>query len=106
MRPVRMVQRIGGVRNGVPWPEPGDVVELPDSEAADMISNGYAEQADAPQHAEALPDVAADQEAADEATTVEQGDEPASEPEASGTDSDPSPAANRKRPAKRTAKRR
>lgn len=41
---VRMKSRIGGYRNGAPWPEVGDTIDLPDHEAADMITNGYAEE--------------------------------------------------------------
>ena len=40
---VRMKIQITGTRNAVRWPAPGGVVELPDGEAADLCSQGYAE---------------------------------------------------------------
>lgn len=42
---VRMRIKIGGYRDLQPWPEIGDTIELPDAEAADLIANGYAEEA-------------------------------------------------------------
>jgi hypothetical protein len=39
---VRMKQRIGGYRNGEPWPEPGASIDVPDHEADDLITQGYA----------------------------------------------------------------
>lgn len=35
--------RIEGTRNGVRWPDAGGVVDLPDGEAADLCSQGFAE---------------------------------------------------------------
>ena len=43
---VRMKQYISGYRDGVPWPLKGGTVEVPDHEGADLIANGYAEEAD------------------------------------------------------------
>jgi hypothetical protein len=43
---VVMNTRIGGFRNGEPWPEPGGVIDVPDHEAVDLIANGYASEAD------------------------------------------------------------
>lgn len=42
---VQMRTQIGGTRNGAPWPARGDVIDLPDHEAADMIAAGYAVEA-------------------------------------------------------------
>lgn len=42
---VRMRKHITGARNGLAWPNVGELIELPDHEAADMIANGYAEEA-------------------------------------------------------------
>lgn len=42
---VRMKSRIGGYRNGEEWPAIGDVFDVPAHEAADLISQGYAEEA-------------------------------------------------------------
>lgn len=42
---VQMKTQIGGYRNGEAWPAPGGLVDLPAHEAADMIANGYAEEA-------------------------------------------------------------
>ena len=39
---VKMNIRIEGTRNGVRWPEVGTVVDLPDGEAADLVSQGLA----------------------------------------------------------------
>lgn len=39
---VVMRARISGTRNGVDWPAPGEVVELPDAEAVDMLAAGLA----------------------------------------------------------------
>jgi hypothetical protein len=40
---VRMKIRIAGSRNGIRWPEAGEVVDLPDNEGADLCSQGLAE---------------------------------------------------------------
>jgi hypothetical protein len=39
---VRLLQQISGTRNGLNWPAPGTVVDLPDSEARDMVNSGLA----------------------------------------------------------------
>ncbi|MGH3679092.1 MAG: hypothetical protein ACRDT2_02015 [Natronosporangium sp.] len=39
---VRMKGVISGTRNGVPWPGPGSLVDLPDSEAAQLCDQGMA----------------------------------------------------------------
>ena len=43
MAEVRMLVGIGGYRNGVEWPRPGGTIEVPDYEAAALISQGYAD---------------------------------------------------------------
>ncbi len=40
---IRMKIRIAGSRNGVRWPEAGSIVDLPDSEGADLCAAGLAE---------------------------------------------------------------
>jgi len=40
---IRMKYQLSGTRDGEPWPEPGGVVDLPDSEAAKYCGNGTAE---------------------------------------------------------------
>ena len=41
--------QIVGVRDGVEWPAPGGVIDVPDHEAESLIGCGYAEEAtDAP----------------------------------------------------------
>lgn len=40
---VRMLRHISGSRNGIEWPPAGGELDLPDSEAADLIANRYAE---------------------------------------------------------------
>lgn len=44
---VAMKTKIGGFRDGRPWPGVGGLIDLPDHEAADMIANGYCEESDA-----------------------------------------------------------
>lgn len=39
---VTLLASFSGSRNGVDWPAAGSVVDLPDSEAADLIRNGQA----------------------------------------------------------------
>lgn len=39
---VRMKTRIGGYRDGEPWPAPGGTIDVPAHEAHSLISNGYA----------------------------------------------------------------
>lgn len=46
---IQLVIKIDGLRNGQPWPSPGGVIDLPASEAVNMISHGYAIPAPAPQ---------------------------------------------------------
>lgn len=70
---VRMKTKIGGYRDGAEWPEPGEYIDVPAHEAADLIANGYAQEADsadenddsavdgrAPSHADATAPEAAD----------------------------------------------
>jgi hypothetical protein len=40
---VRLLVDISGSRNGEPWPQRGEVVDLPDAEAVDMLNAGLAE---------------------------------------------------------------
>lgn len=42
---VRMTTHIGGLRNGEPWPAPGEVIDVPAHEGADLISANYAKAA-------------------------------------------------------------
>lgn len=37
-----MKAAISGTRNGVDWPRPGEVADLPDAEAADLVAAGLA----------------------------------------------------------------
>lgn len=39
---VRMKLKIQGTRNGVSWPDPGEVVDLPQNEAVKLCDAGYA----------------------------------------------------------------
>lgn len=39
---VRMVARISGVRDGVDWPAPGEVIDVPAEEAASLMASGLA----------------------------------------------------------------
>jgi hypothetical protein len=40
---IKMLTRIEGTRNSVRWPEAGTVIDLPDGEAADLVTSGLAE---------------------------------------------------------------
>lgn len=39
---VRMRQQITGLRNGVAWAKPGELMDLPEDEAMRLVSHGYA----------------------------------------------------------------
>ncbi|TDO52623.1 hypothetical protein EV643_102462 [Kribbella sp. VKM Ac-2527] len=43
---VRMLEQVTGTRNGVAWPAPGGVVDLPDGEARKLLEQGRAEPVD------------------------------------------------------------
>ncbi|WP_115790035.1 hypothetical protein [Arthrobacter silvisoli] len=43
LRTVRMRAKISGTRNGVDWPEKGELIELPADEAQTLINHGQAE---------------------------------------------------------------
>lgn len=42
---VAMLKFISGTRNGEAWPRPGGTIELPEHEAADLCTAGYAREA-------------------------------------------------------------
>jgi hypothetical protein len=44
---VKLIAQISGTRNGEDWPAPGELVALPDDEAASLIQNGFAIDPDA-----------------------------------------------------------
>lgn len=39
---IEMRLRVSGTRDGVDWPAPGETVDLPDGEAAQLIEDGAA----------------------------------------------------------------
>jgi hypothetical protein len=41
-RKVRMNVKISGSRDGVDWPDKGEVISVPEDEAKTLIANGYA----------------------------------------------------------------
>ena len=43
LRKVRMIAKISGTRNGIDWPEKGEIIELPTDEARTLIDHGQAE---------------------------------------------------------------
>lgn len=67
MQHVRMRRQLSGTRNGVHWPEPGGVVEVPDDEAATLVRHGNAARLD---------------DEGDDTSATQEEDEPASEPAA------------------------
>lgn len=40
---VRMKQQLTGSRNGLRWPAPGEVIDVLDAEAVDLLAAGLAE---------------------------------------------------------------
>lgn len=53
---VVMLAHISGTRNGVPWPLPGQVFEVPASEARDLMHNHLAKPAPEPEEAAVEPE--------------------------------------------------
>ena len=43
---VTMIRKVSGTRDGADWPEPGETIDVPDEEAASLISNGLAKEAE------------------------------------------------------------
>ena len=41
-RTVRLLRHISGTRDGLPWPQVGGFLEVPDQEADELIANGIA----------------------------------------------------------------
>jgi hypothetical protein len=46
---VRLIYKLDGTRNGEPWPAVGGVIDVPMSEAINLISHGYAVPVPVPQ---------------------------------------------------------
>jgi hypothetical protein len=46
---VRLIYRLDGTRNGQPWPAIGGEIDLPTSEAINLINHGYAVPVPVPQ---------------------------------------------------------
>lgn len=86
MATVRMRIQITGARDLEPWPAPGELIEVPDHEAADLIAAGYAEDVpDATQPAEhSDSDTAGD----DDGEATQAGAEATTDDEATADDSD------------------
>jgi len=54
---VKMLFQISGTRNGADWPAPGETVDLPEAEAAELVARGQAEPAKAKaSHDDAKPE--------------------------------------------------
>lgn len=45
---IRMLHKISGTRNGQHWPERGEVIELPDVEAVELVRSRMATHVEAP----------------------------------------------------------
>jgi hypothetical protein len=45
---IKLTTQITGTRDGVDWPAVGETIDVPDSEAADMIAAGLAVEVEAP----------------------------------------------------------
>jgi hypothetical protein len=52
---VRMTVQVSGMRNGQEWPARGSVVDLPDTEAAELVRAGMAVPAGEPESETATP---------------------------------------------------
>lgn len=61
---VRMVASISGTRDGVDWPQRGEVTDLPAAEAEHMIGQGLATPVDGPEVETATADPAPENAAA------------------------------------------
>lgn len=92
---VKMSRRIGGYRNGEPWPAKGDTLEVTPTEAIDLVAAGYAEIVTNP--AEETTNEALNNDGdndpepdGDDAEPETEGD-PA-DPESDGDDAEPEPA--------------
>jgi hypothetical protein len=46
---IQLIVKIDGLRNGERWPAVGGIIDLPASEATNMIAHGYAIPAPVPQ---------------------------------------------------------
>lgn len=44
MAKVQIVAKISGSRDGVDWPNPGETIDVPAEEAADLIRLGFAKE--------------------------------------------------------------
>lgn len=44
MARVKMLSRLSGTRNGEPWPDVGDELDVPDDEADTLVALGHAER--------------------------------------------------------------
>lgn len=97
---VRMTTHIGGTRNGEEWPAIGGVIDLPDHEATDLISAGYAVPDDGSVPAEEAPDA----DEADPAPEPDDGEAASPEADAEAV-ADPEPVVDEPQPAKRAAKK-
>ena len=70
---VEMTTQISGIRDGQEWPRPGECIEVPAHEGADLIRAGYAKEAtDAPTPVPAPVPVV--EEDGDEPAPAEDGD--------------------------------
>lgn len=49
---VRLIFKLDGMRNGQPWPAVGGTIDVPMSEAVNLISHGYAVPVPVPQEQE------------------------------------------------------
>ena len=49
---VRLIYKLNGTRHGEPWPAVGGVIDVPMSEAVNLISHGYAVPVPVPQEQE------------------------------------------------------
>lgn len=41
---IKMKIKISGDRDGKPWPEPGNELDVPEAEAKHLVEQGYAEK--------------------------------------------------------------
>jgi hypothetical protein len=99
---VQMNQKITGYRDGAEWPEVGGVIDVPASEAALLIANGYAKEA-SDGSSPATADDAADDASA---PSVEDGGEvPADGPEDAGTIEGAEVVKPKSPPRKRTSRK-
>lgn len=102
---IKLKVSLSGTRNGRPWPRAGAVVNLPESEARDLIASRIAERYEPEPEPEPVvsvvePDSEPDADADDDRRPVL--DEPDSEPDVPAAEETVTPPLSKKPPTKKS----